>query len=140
MSFRGLALAPWLAAAGLWAADPGPQPAPPAAYAEVGPGEDLYAVAARPEVYGDGRLYPLLVRANLDQLKDPRRPSPGLRLRVPRDSSAAEREKALEEAMTGEWLLPPPVRIPGSRAWWILLLALGLLAAAAWLRPQRSPR
>ncbi len=48
-------------------------------------GESLPLIASRPEVYGDRSLWPLLYRANRDQIRDPRHIWPGQVLRVPRN-------------------------------------------------------
>ncbi len=65
---------------------------------EVLDGEDLAMVAARDEVYGDELLWPLIYKANRDQIKDPRQVFPGQTLIVPRDKTQAEQEEAREEA------------------------------------------
>lgn len=48
-------------------------------------GESLPLIASRPEVFGDSNLWPLLYRANRDQIRDPRHIWPGQVLRVPRN-------------------------------------------------------
>uniref|UniRef100_C6E3W8 Peptidoglycan-binding LysM n=1 Tax=Geobacter sp. (strain M21) TaxID=443144 RepID=C6E3W8_GEOSM len=48
-------------------------------------GESLPLIASRPEVYGDRFLWPLLYRANRDQIRDPRHIWPGQVLRIPRN-------------------------------------------------------
>jgi len=50
----------------------------------VGPGESLRDLAARPEVYGDARLWTLLYAANLDRLDNVEQVAPGTLLRVAR--------------------------------------------------------
>ncbi len=65
---------------------------------EVLDGEDLAMIAARNEVYGDDLLWPLIYKANRDQIKDPRQIFPGQTLVVPRDKSLDEQEEAREEA------------------------------------------
>lgn len=47
-------------------------------------GESLPLVASHPEVYGDRSLWPLIYRANRDQISDPRHIWPGQVLRIPR--------------------------------------------------------
>lgn len=47
----------------------------------VQPGESLWQIAAR--LGGDPQLWPLLYRANRDQIKDPSRLYPGQSLRIP---------------------------------------------------------
>jgi nucleoid-associated protein YgaU len=47
-------------------------------------GETLPQIAALPEVYGDASLWPLLYRANRDQIRDPKVLWPGQQLKIPR--------------------------------------------------------
>ena len=65
---------------------------------EVKAGETLSDIAARQEVYGDALLWPLVYRANRDQIKDPQQIFPGQSLTIPRDKTAEEKESAREEA------------------------------------------
>lgn len=57
-------------------------------------GESLPQIAARVEVYADSQLWPLLYRANRDQVSDPRRIWPGQPLRIPRNVTAEELAEA----------------------------------------------
>lgn len=61
------------------------RPLPP--YYTVKRGETLPQIAARPEIYNDQTLWPLIYRANRDQIRDPRFISPGQVLRIPRNVS-----------------------------------------------------
>lgn len=56
-------------------------------------GETLPQIAARPELYNDVALWPLIYRANRDQIRDPYQLWPGQILKIPRNFS---REEALE--------------------------------------------
>ncbi len=56
-------------------------------------GETLPQIAARPELYNDVALWPLIYRANRDQIRDPYQLWPGQSLKIPRNFS---REEALE--------------------------------------------
>lgn len=56
-------------------------------------GETLPQIAARPELYNDVALWPLIYRANRDQIRDPYQLWPGQVLKIPRNFS---REEALE--------------------------------------------
>jgi len=47
-------------------------------------GETLPLIASQPEVYGDRTLWPLIYRANRDQISDPRHIWPGQVLQIPR--------------------------------------------------------
>ncbi len=49
-------------------------------------GESLPLIASQPEVYGDRNLWPLIYRANRDQISDPRHIWPGQVLQVPRNN------------------------------------------------------
>lgn len=48
-------------------------------------GETLPQIAAQSDVYGDALLWPLIYRANRDQIRDPQRIWPGQVLRIPRN-------------------------------------------------------
>jgi len=48
-------------------------------------GETLPQIAAQAEVYGDPSLWPLLYRANRDQIRDPKVLWPGQQLKIPRN-------------------------------------------------------
>lgn len=67
-------------------------------YVEVTPGENLANIAAKPEVYGDERLWPLIYKANRDQIKDPKQIFAGQRFLIPRDKSSEEIAAAKREA------------------------------------------
>lgn len=64
----------------------------------VGDGENLYAIAAKQRVYNEGLLWPLIYRANRDQIKDPQQIYPGQQLTIPRNLAAEEIESARETA------------------------------------------
>ena len=66
---------------------------------EVSPGENLSMIAARPEVYKDAMLWPLIYKANRDQIKDPQQIFPGQIFLIPRDKSPEEIEAARREAV-----------------------------------------
>ncbi len=67
-------------------------------HVEVAPADNLLTIAARPEVYNDGMLWPLIYKANRDQIKDPQEIFPGQTLMVPRDKTTDEIEAARAEA------------------------------------------
>lgn len=48
-------------------------------------GETLPQIAALAEIYGDSSLWPLLYRANRDQIRDPKILWPGQQLKIPRN-------------------------------------------------------
>jgi hypothetical protein len=60
------------------------------AYHTVMRGETLPQIAGQPEVYNDQVLWPLLYRANRDQIRDPGHIRPGQALRIPRNVSREE--------------------------------------------------
>jgi len=57
-------------------------------------GENLYTIADQPFIYADGMLWPLIYRANRDQIKDPRQIYPGQALNIPRGISESDKEQA----------------------------------------------
>ena len=65
---------------------------------EVQPGENLATIAARTEVYKDALLWPLIYKANRDQIKDPKEIFAGQALVIPRDKTRDEAEAARQEA------------------------------------------
>ncbi len=70
---------------------------------KVKEGDNLWRIADRKEVYGNGYLYPLLIKANQDLLKLADDLKVGMLLRVPRAVSYEEKEIAREEAMAGNY-------------------------------------
>ena len=61
-------------------------------------GENLADIAARKEVYGDPFLWPLIYKANRDQIKDPTKIFSGQILKIPRDKSRDDADTARREA------------------------------------------
>lgn len=57
-------------------------------------GETLPQIAQHPDVYGDSTLWPLLYRANRDQIKDPKSISAGQVLKIPRSVTKEEAAEA----------------------------------------------
>ncbi len=53
-------------------------------------GETLPMIAAQSDIYGDQTLWPLIYRANRDQISDPGHIRPGQTLRIPRNLSREE--------------------------------------------------
>jgi nucleoid-associated protein YgaU len=56
-------------------------------------GETLPQIAARSEIYNDASLWPLIYRANRDQIRNPKQLWPGQALKIPRHFS---RDEAME--------------------------------------------
>ncbi len=73
---------------------PAPPPAPPLTSYTVGDGETLWFIAAKKRVYQDAFLWPLIYRANRDQIRDPRQIYPGQNLNIPRNLSDEETKEA----------------------------------------------
>ncbi len=69
-------------------------PPPPLTSYTVGNGETLWFIAAQKQVYHDAFLWPLIYRANRDQIKDPRQIYPGQNLNIPRNLSEEETKEA----------------------------------------------
>ncbi|MDR3416472.1 MAG: LysM peptidoglycan-binding domain-containing protein, partial [Nevskia sp.] len=61
-------------------------------------GESLRQIAARPEVYDNARLWPLLWKANKDHIKQPAHLEPGTILTVPAHPTVREVEQAIAHA------------------------------------------
>ncbi len=72
----------------------------------VQPGDNLWDIAASGKIYDDPYLWPLLYRANQDQIVDADLIYPGQRLRVDRNATPEEIQGAIEHAKTrGPWQL-----------------------------------
>lgn len=67
-------------------------------YHTVKRGESLPFIASQPEVYNDRNLWPLLYRANRDQISNPKHLWPGQVLRIPRNSSREDIAEARKYA------------------------------------------
>lgn len=80
---------------------PAPPQPPPVQYT-VTDGETLWTIAAQKDVYVDSLLWPLLYKANRDQIKDPRQIYPGQVLNIPRDLTSEEKEEARETARASD--------------------------------------
>ena len=65
---------------------------PPARYETyvVQPGESLWSIAAKPEIYGKATRWRRIFDANRDLLKSPDRLKAGMTLRIPREDGADE--------------------------------------------------
>lgn len=79
-------------------------PSPPAESLAVQAGDNLWSIAARPEVYGDPTLWPLLYKANVPPIGDADLLRPGQVLTIPRNADDNERQIATEHALhRGDW-------------------------------------
>lgn len=99
-------------------------------------GDTLWKLAERKEVYGSGWLYPLILQANVNRIKDPNHLEAGVKLVVPRDVPDPQVEMAKEQAMTGELLDKSP--LPGSPA--AAAAAVPTPAQAAPMPEQVAPK
>jgi LysM repeat protein len=70
-----------------------PSSPPPTSYT-VRRGETLPQISARTEIYNDSTLWPIIYRANRDQIRDPKRLWPGQVFVIPRNFSRAEAVEA----------------------------------------------
>lgn len=61
---------------------PEPPPAPPTLQYRVMEGDNLWKIAAKPSVYGNGLWWPLILLSNQDQIPDADVISPGLQLSI----------------------------------------------------------
>jgi len=68
-------------------------PSPLTSYT-ISEGENLFSIAAKRKVYGDALLWPLIYKANRDQIKNPQQIYPGQVLTIPRNVSEEEKEQA----------------------------------------------
>lgn len=71
---------------------------PPITTYRVGEGETLWSIAAKRKIYRDALLWPLIYKANRDQIKDPRQIYPKQTLSIPRNLTKEEKEEARNEA------------------------------------------
>lgn len=71
-------------------------------------GNNLWGIACKEEVYNVPQQWPLIYKANLDQIKDADLIYPGQVLAIPRDSSQSEIDAAINHAKTrGAWAVGP---------------------------------
>lgn len=89
--------------------EPAPMPAPKPEVIErytVLHGDCLWAIAGSQVIYGNPYQWPLIYKANTDQIKDADLIYPDQVLAIPRDASASEVDAAIEHAKTrGAWAL-----------------------------------
>ena len=68
----------------------------------VSVGETLFSLSSRRDIYGEPFLWPLIYKANRDQIKDPQQIFEGQVFSIPRDKSQQELEAAREEARASD--------------------------------------
>lgn len=71
---------------------------PAISYHEVVKGDTLWGIATMPKHYGNGFMWPLIFKANRDQIQDPDLIYPEQVLKVRNDISDAEKQKAIDAA------------------------------------------
>jgi len=86
--------------------EPEPTPTYPSVYI-VKRGDTLPGIAAKHDIYNDSFLWPLIYKANRDQIKDPKSLYTGQDLKIPRDVSMEDIIQARREAGA-----PEPDKIP----------------------------
>ncbi len=85
---------------------PATAPALPTTYV-VDRCDDLWSIAARPEIYHNPWLWPLLWQANRDKIRNPNRIKEGWVLQVPRDVSDGQKAEARKKARKFPKYVPP---------------------------------
>jgi hypothetical protein len=85
---------------------PAPAPSLPTTYT-VEKCDDLWSIAAKPQIYNDPWLWPLLWDANKDKIKDPNKIKEGTVLSVPRGVSDADKAAARARAKKFPKYVPP---------------------------------
>ena len=83
---------------------PAPPPALPTTYT-VEKCDDLWSISAKPQIYNDPWLWPLLVKAN--NIANPNKIKPGMVLKIPRDMSDADKAAARGKANKFPKYYPP---------------------------------
>lgn len=122
----------------------------------IKPGDTLWKIAERKDVYGSGWLYPLIYNANKALIKDPNKLEAGIKLKIPRNVSDVQEEIAKEDAMSGVILENGPkpgaqptavaatkavkVKSSGAGSHWLLWLLLILIGALIffWRRMKKQ--
>ena len=73
---------------------------------EVIPGDNLWAISGKPDIYADPYQWPLIYKANSDQVEDADLIYPGQMLTIDTTPSSSEVEAAVQHARTrGSWTL-----------------------------------
>ena len=85
---------------------PAPEPEVTSMNYEVVSGDNLWNISGKPTVYSDPYQWPLIYKANSDQIKDADLIYPGQVLAVDTQPSAADVDAAIQHAKTrGSWSL-----------------------------------
>ena len=87
-------------------AAPAPEPEVTSMNYEVVSGDNLWNISGKPTVYSDPYQWPLIYKANSDQIKDADLIYPGQVLAIDTQPSAADVDAAIQHAKTrGSWSL-----------------------------------
>lgn len=72
---------------------------------EIKSGDTLWGIAAKPDVYGDPNMWPIIYKYNISKLDNPNVIHPGLDLSIPRGLSEEEKADAISKARSvkGQW-------------------------------------
>jgi hypothetical protein len=85
---------------------PAPMPAPAMDHYTVVKGDHLWGISSMPKIYGNPYQWPLIYKANSDQIKDADLIYPGQVLAIDRAASDSEVQRAIMHAKTrGPWQL-----------------------------------
>ena len=85
---------------------PAPAPAPMAKTYTVAKGDNLWSISAQSDIYGDPYQWPLIYKANSDQIKDADLIFPGQRFTIETGVSASDIDAAINHARNrGAWSL-----------------------------------
>jgi hypothetical protein len=79
-------------------AEPTPAPTPAAQHYSVVKGDTLWGIAGQKDVYGDNFQWPLVFKANRDQIQDPDIIEIGQDLAISKEFSQEDVAKAIENA------------------------------------------
>jgi len=85
---------------------PAPPPALPTTYT-VEKCDDLWSISAKPQIYNDPWLWPLLVDANKDKITNPNKLKEGTVLKIARDVTDAQKAAARAKAKKFPKYVPP---------------------------------
>ena len=64
----------------------------------IASGDSLWSIAGESQVYGDSMLWPIIYKANRDEISDPDLIQPDQVLKYPSDPSDAQKDEALRES------------------------------------------
>lgn len=77
---------------------------------KVKAGETLWIIAGHPEIYDEPLLWPIIYKANRDQIRDPEVIFAEQTLKIPRNITEEQRNTAIKEASEGTWFKHGTIR------------------------------